>query len=114
MSKTSRLAYVMFNEDKAKRVPSSSQSCQANISVYEGVCDRRHTPVTNGISATLPFNTSSCGGPVRNFPSARGTQLNANDWYSQLALICVHVDRKFLTWYDRIPGESLMASISLS
>ena len=71
-----RSTHVMLALAKLNRVPSSSQ--------FPGVA-RLTTikkrwkwvvllPVTNGMLATLPCNTSCCGGALRNAPSALGPQ----------------------------------------
>lgn len=48
-------------------VPSSSQS-----------------PVTKGTFATLPEETNSKGGAVRNTPSTRGSHASWRDWYAKI------------------------------
>lgn len=57
----------IVNHYNTTHVPSSSQS-----------------PVTNGMFATLPEETSWNGGAVRNTPSTRGSHASCRDWYAKI------------------------------
>jgi hypothetical protein len=71
-----RSAHVMLALAKLNRVPSSSQFPRvARLATTVNNESRQPLlPVTNGILATLPCNTSCCGGALRNAPSALGPQ----------------------------------------
>ena len=75
-----RSTHVTSTVPKLNRVPSSSQVpgvVKSTSGDNEWVV---FLPVTNGMSATLPCNTSCWSGTLRNVPSARGVQMRFRDY----------------------------------
>jgi hypothetical protein len=75
-----RSTHVTLRLDKLNRVPSSSQfpgvtgSITTENNEYVALL-----PMTNGMLATRPCNTSCCGGDLRNVPSTLGLQARFKD-----------------------------------